>query len=118
MAIRVVVFEGGELQEIAGRFNYMYAVLVGIHLLYFYIFGMYDSTTNNSRIQIVLASSISVLASLLTIAILFYLLNVKNVGRIIFFLHFVVLLALILAWRTAFSWFASKTKRKDPDRGR
>ena len=112
MALRVVVYEGGEIQEIAGRFNYMYAVLVGIHLLYFYIFGMYDSTTNNSRIQVVLSASISVLASLLTIAILFYLLNVKNVGRIIFFLHFGVLLALILAWRTVFSWLTSKTKRK------
>jgi exopolysaccharide biosynthesis polyprenyl glycosylphosphotransferase len=112
MAIRILVYEGGELQEIAGRFNYMYVVLVGIHLLYFYIFGMYDSTANTSRIQILITSSIAVLASLLTIAILFYLLNVKNVGRVIFFLHFVVLLALILAWRTAFSWFARKAKRK------
>jgi hypothetical protein len=33
MALRVVVYEGGEFQEIAGRFNYMYAVLVAINLL-------------------------------------------------------------------------------------
>ena len=112
MAIRVVLYEGGEMHEILGRFNYMYVVLVGVHLLYFYIFGMYDSTTSDSPGKIILSSSISVLASLLTIAIFFYLLNVKNVGRVIFFLHFVILLALILVWRTVFSWLASKTKRK------
>jgi exopolysaccharide biosynthesis polyprenyl glycosylphosphotransferase len=112
MAIRVVLYEGGHLQEIADRFNYMYAVLVAVHLLYFYIFGMYDSSAGDSRVKILLSASVAVLASLLTIAILFYLLNVKNVGRVIFFLHFGILLALILAWRTAFSWVAAKTKRK------
>jgi len=112
MALRVTLYEGKELVEITERFNYMYAVLLAVHLLFFYIFGLYDSSTNRSLGQIVIYSSLSVLASLLVVAVLFYLANERNVGRVVFFLHFLVLVGLVVSWRTVLRWFAARAKRK------
>lgn len=112
LVLRITLYEGKDLVHVAARFNYMYIVLVGVHVLYFYVFGLYDTSRKTGRTQILVSATISIVASLLTIAILFYILNVKNVGRVVFFLHFLVLLGLILVWRTVFNWFTSKIRRK------
>jgi exopolysaccharide biosynthesis polyprenyl glycosylphosphotransferase len=112
MALRVSLYEGGALAEITERFNYMYIVLTGVHLLFFYIFGLYDTTEGRGLGQTVLYASLSVLASLLVVAVVFYLARERNVGRVVFFLHFGILVFLIVGWRMLLNWVALKTKRK------
>jgi len=112
-AFRVVVFEGGSLGAISGRFSWFIIVAVFLHLVTLYIFEQYNIELKRPMVNLFVWLTISVLLSVAFIAILFYIFPGAKLGRVIVFVHIPLAVFGLFIWRILFNKIVLEKSQKN-----
>ena len=104
-AFRIVFYEQGHFSDLFNRVSWLVILGILIHITSFYVFGLYDRQNGNGCKKHILLLNIlvSVLTASLFIAILSFAFPYDKIGRVLIFVHFVVMIGLMYIWRAAWS---------------
>jgi len=104
-AFRIVFYEQGNFSDLFNRISWLVILGILIHIIAFYVFGLYDRLNGNGckRHILLLNILVSVLTASMFIAILSFAFPYDKIGRLLIFVHFVVMIGLMYIWRAAWS---------------
>jgi exopolysaccharide biosynthesis polyprenyl glycosylphosphotransferase len=94
---RVVFYEGGHLGQIPFRVSWLVILGIGVHLIVFYSFGLYDSKTHTNRKILGINVFLSVILASMGIGLLSFVFPESQIGRILLAIHFVLTASFIFA---------------------
>ncbi len=94
---RVVFYEGGHLVQIPFRISWLVIMGLGVHLIVFYTFGLYDPKTHANRKILAINVFLSVVLGSAGIGLLSFAFPEYKIGRILLSMHFALAVAFIYA---------------------
>jgi exopolysaccharide biosynthesis polyprenyl glycosylphosphotransferase len=104
-AFRIVFYEQGSFLALFNRISWLVILGILIHVLSFYVFGLYDRQNGNGCKRHILLVNIaaSVLIASIFISILSFAFPHDKIGRVLIFIHFVLMIGLMYIWRVMWS---------------
>lgn len=108
--IRVLLYESGNIAQIPGRISWLVIPAVLVHLVSFYLFGLYDLRINKNRKILFINVSLSVIVASIGIAILSFVFPSYKIGRVLVFIHVAIMVIAVFYWRLFYGLREEKTK--------
>lgn len=96
---RILFYEGQSLDQIIGRISWLIIPGTIIHVIVFYVFGLYDDFQLKNRKLLFINIFLSVGVATVLVALISYLFPQEKIGRLITSLHFFLMLGVIYIWR-------------------
>ena len=102
---RIVFYEQGSFLTLYNRISWLVILAILIHVISFYVFGLYDRQNGNGCKRHILLVNIvtSVLTASIFISMLSFVFPHDKIGRVLIFVHFVVMIGLMYIWRAFLS---------------
>jgi exopolysaccharide biosynthesis polyprenyl glycosylphosphotransferase len=102
---RIIFYEQGNFLSLVNRISWLVILGILIHVISFYVFGLYDRQNGNGCKRHILLVNIaaSVLTASIFISILSFAFPHDKIGRVLIFIHFVVMIGLMYVWRLVWS---------------
>lgn len=111
---RIVVYEQGSIYNLPGRISWLVVLGVIVHVLSFYIFGLYDFKFKFNRKILLINVVLSALLASLIVALLSFAFPKDKIGRILVFVHFLFMVAIIYSWRVLYSFMRGQKEPSKP----
>jgi exopolysaccharide biosynthesis polyprenyl glycosylphosphotransferase len=102
-AFRIVFYEQGSLSALLNRLSWLVIVAILIHVISFYVFGLYDRQNGYKRNLLLVNIVASVLTASIFISMLSFVFPHDKIGRVLIFVHFVVMIGSMYIWRAMWS---------------
>jgi exopolysaccharide biosynthesis polyprenyl glycosylphosphotransferase len=104
-AFRIIFYEQGSFFSLFNRISWLVILGILIHVISFYVFGLYDRQNGNGGKRHILLVNIaaSILTATIFISILSFAFPHDKIGRVLIFVHFVVMIGLMYIWRAMWS---------------
>jgi exopolysaccharide biosynthesis polyprenyl glycosylphosphotransferase len=102
-AFRIVFYEQGSLSALFNRLSWLVILAILIHVLSFYVFGLYDRQNGCRRHLLLVNIVASVLTASVFISLLSFVFPHDKIGRVLIFVHFVVMIGSMYIWRVMWS---------------
>lgn len=99
---RVIFYEGGHLVELWGRVSWLVLLGVLIHLVCFYVFGLYETEIRTNRKVLFINVLLSIIAASGGVAFLSFMFPRYQIGRVLIGIHFLVMVLAIYLWRIVY----------------
>jgi len=100
--LRVMFYEGGHFTELWGRVSWLVLLGVLLHLVCFFIFGLYETEVNTKRKLLFINVLLSIIAASVGVAILSFLFPMYQIGRVLIGTHFLVMVFAVYLWRVVY----------------
>jgi exopolysaccharide biosynthesis polyprenyl glycosylphosphotransferase len=105
-ALRIALYEGGDLSALGQRFSWLVIIAVAVHWMTFYLFELYSLRIKRSNIALLVLITLSVLVATGLISVASYLVPSYRLGRVVLSLHIPVMVLAIYLWRLAYRLIA------------
>lgn len=102
-AIRVAFYEKGGLWVLSERISWLVAPGVIIHLLAFYVFGLYDTESTRRRKLLLINVFLSVFSATVLITLFSFAFPADRIGRILMGIQLVLMTLIFYGWRIAYA---------------
>jgi len=102
-AFRIVFYEQGSLSALFNRLSWLVILAILIHVIFFYVFGLYDRQKGIKRHLLLVNIVSSILTASIFISMLSFIFPHDKIGRVLIFVHFVLMIGLMYVWRTVWS---------------
>lgn len=100
---RIVVYEQDTISQLPARMTFLFPLAIVIHLVSFYVFGLYEIIGKNNKKLLFVNVFLSVASATLGIALLSYIFPEAKMGRILLGTHFFSMILVIYIWRSFFA---------------
>ena len=110
--LRVIFYEGGNFEELWARLSWLVLLGVLVHLVCFYIFGLYETEIENNRKVLFISVLLSIIAASGGVAILSFVFPMHQIGRILIGTHLLVMVVGIYLWRVVYGLGTQKGDAK------
>jgi exopolysaccharide biosynthesis polyprenyl glycosylphosphotransferase len=110
--IRIIFYEGSDITELPQRISWLIIPAVVVHLISFYVFGLYEEEVYVKRKHLFINILLSVLVAGLGVAILSFIFPAYQIGRIMVGIHIFLMVAVIYAWRIFYVFGKRKEDKK------
>ena len=97
--LRIVAYEQGPISQVPVRLTFLFPLAVLLHLVSFYIFGLYDDRIARNRKLLLINLILSVGAATFCIVLLSYIFPQAQMGRIILAMHVLLMVLAVFTWR-------------------
>ena len=101
---RVIIYEGGHFAQIPFRISWLVILGLGVHLIVFYTFGLYDQKTHTNRKILAINVFLSVAIGSMGIGLLSFAFHHSQIGRVLLATHFALALTFIYALHTSYGF--------------
>ena len=102
-AFRIVFYEQGNISALFNRLSWLVIFAILIHVVSFYVFGLYDRQNGCKRHLLLINIIASVLTASIFISMLSFAFPHDKIGRVLIFVHFLVMIGLMYIWRSMWS---------------
>lgn len=102
-ALRVCLDESGSILSLHSRMSWLVAVGVVIHLLTFYVFGLYESRALWNKKLLFINILLSVFSASVLLALASFAFPMNRIGRMITGAQFVLMVAVFYSWRLVYA---------------
>ncbi|MDY6987183.1 MAG: sugar transferase [Thermodesulfobacteriota bacterium] len=99
---RISVYEGGSLSTFFPRVSWLMPIAAFLHIMAFYIFGLYDVEIRKSETGLFLWLIFSVSVATFFIVLVSYAFPAERMGRVLISVHVPVLIITVFFWRKFF----------------
>ena len=111
-AMRIVLVDNLPLETILERMPWLVVPGVIIHLLAFYVFGLYESKTSRNKKLLSISVFLSVACATTVIALLSFAFPKDQIGRVLTFFQFILMNIGLISWRVCYNKIDIPEKQK------
>lgn len=110
--LRVMLYEGGHFAELWGRVSWLVPLGVLVHLVCFYVFGLYEREINTNRKVLFINVLLPIIAASSGVAILSFVFPMYQIGRFLIGTHLLVMVLGVYLWRVVYGLETQKGDAK------